>query len=61
MSVATDLDAKFESYMARVDNALERICGLTSDCLPDYDYWGAFEDELPVDELAHDVLESAGW
>ena len=37
------MTGKFEYWMKRVDDELNRKCGLMSDDLPDMDYWDMWE------------------
>lgn len=49
----------FKKYMEEVDVCLQQAVGATSEDLPDYDYYSAYEDEQPVDEVVQEVLEGA--
>jgi hypothetical protein len=50
-------DAAYRAWMTEVDRALERMCGLASDELPDYGYRDAFDAGEPPGEVATEVLE----
>jgi hypothetical protein len=51
----------FESWMARVDAVLEELVEVTSDDLPDVDYYPWYEDSVSPASAAHRALAFAGY
>jgi hypothetical protein len=46
----------FEQWKSKVDDAMERLCGFTSDDLPDWDYYSAWQDGLGWGTAAKQAL-----
>lgn len=56
------MNTDFDLWMARVNTAVESICGLGIEDLPDWMYRDAFEGgRADFDEIAREVLEDAGY
>lgn len=51
----------FKKWKDQVDAALEKLCGLSSDDLPDYCYRDEFEDDAEPEEAARNALREAGF
>lgn len=51
----------FEKWMTKVDAEISRICGMTSDELPDYTYRDCFESDMDPEEAAYDALDYADF
>lgn len=51
---------KFEAWMERVDAAIESWYGLSSDDLPDVEYYDMFEDGWTPGDAAQYALDNAG-
>lgn len=51
----------FRYFMVLVDNKLRLLCGLSHECLEDYDYYTAWIDCDDPDDVAEAVLENAGF
>jgi hypothetical protein len=51
----------FDTWMKRVDSALVRKCGLTSDDLSDCCYYDWYEDGVSPINAANMVLETNGF
>lgn len=47
----------FEQWQRDVDSVLSGAVGVTSDCLPDVDYWGLYQTGNTPSEAARYVLE----
>ena len=47
----------FKAYMKNVDAALIAACGMDSDCLPDYKYYDAFDNDVTPKKCALKALE----
>jgi len=52
---------KFSEWMRCVDADMERIVGLTSDCIADYEYRDCFDDGLDPIQAVQEALENAGY
>lgn len=50
----------FDQWMARVNAELDKICGMDSDDLPDYDYADDYENFLTANTSAHLAIRNAG-
>lgn len=50
----------FEQFMVQVNNALVRLCGMTREDLPDYDYATAFEEKRLPRVTARQAIRAAG-
>ncbi len=53
--------SKFGSWMIRVDAILTQTAGVDSNDLADWTYHDAFDDEMPPEEAAEEVLVANGW
>ncbi len=51
----------FETWMSKVDAALETACGLGSLDLPDWGYRDAFDDGMSPQTAAKKVLKAAAF
>lgn len=51
----------FDAWMAAVDKAIARVCGLSALDLADYHYWDAWSDGCDPTEVAEEVLEEEGF
>ena len=58
----------FAKFKRLVDLEVSRHCGLTSDCLPDIDFWNYFDEGMDEEEAkdgarecAHDLLAEEGF
>ena len=49
----------FKAYMEKVDAELIAKCGLNSDCLPDYLYYDAFDNDVAPKKCASLSLKSS--
>ena len=56
--MATD---PFEKWMDKVNFALEDEVGIGISDLADWGYRDAFDDEMPPEEAAAEVLKANGW
>ncbi len=54
-------DMKFRRWMAKVDAALERLCGMSSGEISDADYVAYFEDEATPGLAARMAMREAGF
>jgi hypothetical protein len=50
----------FEQWMLHVNNAMAKLCGMTADDLPDYDYHQAFEEGRLPRVTARQAVRAAG-
>lgn len=46
----------FEQFMNQVDQYLIKALGMTHDCLPDFMYYDAYDNEYPPRDTASDVI-----
>ena len=53
--------SKFESWMLKVDAILTATASIDSNDLSDWEYRTAWEDEMPPEEAAQEVLVENGW
>ena len=53
-------EAKFAAFMAKVDAAIEKRCGLSSSDLADIDYRGMFEDGASPASAARAAIANEG-
>ena len=51
----------FNQFMKAVDIELEFICGMDSNCLADWRYRDAYDNEEDPMDVALDVLEDNGY
>ncbi len=51
----------FDDYMDAVNRAIEREVFVSAEDLPDYDFYSAWEDDIPVNETAAECLAEAGY
>lgn len=51
----------FEQWKKKVDQAINKEASITSDDLPDFSYYDAWEDGLTPGEAAQEALKEAGW
>lgn len=51
----------FDVWKREVNKRVVAICGLTCDDLPDVDYRGWYDSEVPPGEAALDVLREADF
>ena len=49
----------FTQYMAMVDARLIKLCGMDSNCLPDWYYYDYYMDQIVPLECALDAIENA--
>ena len=54
-------DQGFIRWKKEVDDCIGRICGLSSDDLPDVEYYDLYESEVSPQEMAAYVLNVAGF
>lgn len=52
-------DMNFDEFMREVDMRLVDECGLDSECMPDYLYHDAFQNNVSPKECAACALENA--
>lgn len=50
----------FDSWMNRVDDSLDEMCGMDTACLPDCDYWNWWNGGMEPKEAAILAIENAG-
>lgn len=50
-------DVSFKGWMAEFEKALEAQTGMTSDMLPDWDFWSAWNSDMEIDEALEEFLE----
>ncbi len=53
--------SKFQTWMLKVDAVLNATASVDSNDLADWTYRDAFEDEMPPEEAAQEVLVENGW
>jgi len=53
--------SNFQDWMRRVDAVLNATASVDSNDLADWGYKNAFEDEMPPEEAAQEVLVENGW
>ncbi len=58
---AVKADPKFDAWMAKVDAAIGKKCGLSSSDLADIDYLSMFEDGESPSAAAKAALSNEGW
>lgn len=46
----------FDQWKKKVDDRMEQLCGFTSDDLPDWDYYSAWQDGLGWGTAAKQAL-----
>ncbi len=46
----------YEEWMKKVDQELTHLCGFTSNDLPDWSSWNAWDDGMTVKEAAQEIL-----
>jgi hypothetical protein len=51
----------FDRWMKRVDEVIERRLMITSEDLPDVDYYGMFDSSLSPSEAASEAIRQAGY
>lgn len=51
----------FEIWMKKVNQALERLAGVSADDIGDIDYHSRYEDGLRPEAAAHEALVESGW
>lgn len=51
----------FEQWLAAVDREVIAICGISVHELPDWDFWNAWNDGVPPEEAAEEVLINADF
>ncbi len=51
----------FSVWMGKVDSALQNEVGIGISDLADWGYRDAFDDEMPPEEAAAEVLAANGW
>jgi hypothetical protein len=56
-----DRNESFPSWMAKVDAHLVSYCGLDHMCLPDAQYWDAWNDGTDPKDMAIEVLAEEGF
>lgn len=49
----------FEQFMKQVDNELEKLCGMPSDMIDDWNYHDDYEADESPDTTAYNALENA--
>jgi hypothetical protein len=52
---------KFTEWMRDVDIEMEKIAGLSSECIADYGYRECFDDGIDPIQAAQEALEAAGY
>lgn len=52
---------EYKAWLGLVDSIIEAETGLSMLDLPDYDYFGDWQDGLDADETAYAALEAAGY
>jgi hypothetical protein len=52
------MNMKFESWLAAVDKAFNRITGMSRDCWPDQDYWSMYDAGDTPTEAAIAAIEN---
>lgn len=50
---------RFEAWKARVDAEVVRRVGVGIDCLPDFNYWDAYNDGKSAKVTANKVIKNA--
>jgi hypothetical protein len=68
MRAGLEISMTFPQFKKLVDIEVSRHCGLTSDCLPDIDFWNYFDEGMDLEEAkasakdcAHDLLSEEGF
>lgn len=56
---ATRTDDSFDTWKREVDAILVKLCGMTSDCIPDYCYRDAFDAGESAEQVASDAYDNA--
>jgi len=51
----------FDTWMAMVNLYVERLCGLGTDDIPDYNYWDNFNAGITPEDTAYEAVEAAGY
>lgn len=49
----------FEQWKKQVDSAIEKISGLDSDGIPDWDYWMAWQSNYAPKQAAKEAISAA--
>lgn len=49
----------FEKWKKLVDEHVQRLCGLSADDLPDWDYYSAYEDDVSPAKAAKMAIAAA--
>lgn len=55
------MSADFSAWMRAVDREVERLSGMGIADLPDWHFRDAFDEDVPPEAAAAEVLEEAGF